>query len=276
MTRRSRPLEFLLARGLGGQNFLGASWPRWFLNSIPGHWRRRWALRLLRLSPHYFFDDDHPRFAGMSRDEFLEAEFEINLESRRDIHRQILARFLEKDFVVVDYGCGPGFLSRAVAPHVLQVYAVDISDGALACGRVLNSAENILYTEATERGLSTIPAGAADLIFSFAVIQHLTEETFKAVLGNCFRLLRKGGRLVFHIQLEDEVWRPESEVRSRRKLRDRLRFRYGLHCFGGSVEWHRDLVIGAGFRNVQIEGLVPAGGPESLALESQKLLVATR
>ena len=118
------------------QNFLGQRWIPWVLRWTPRSYRRAMALRLLAISPHYFifqWSTLYPR--GKSRSEILEAEHLRNAESRRTVARQVLAPYLDRGMAVLDYGCGPGYLARAVSDHVKDVLAVDISAGALACAR---------------------------------------------------------------------------------------------------------------------------------------------
>jgi hypothetical protein len=83
-------LKWGLILGKEPQNFLGASWIPGFLNLVPNGNKRKWALRILGLSPHYFFDRDNPKYAGMTSDEFLETSFDINSKSRVEIYEKVL------------------------------------------------------------------------------------------------------------------------------------------------------------------------------------------
>src|SRR4029079_16537731 len=130
----------------------------------------------LSLSPHYFINPDAPEFKGLSGDSYLEKAFQLGVESRQHIYDLVVKPHLNPGDMVMDYGCGPGFLSRAIAPNVRRVYSCDISDGALACARVLNSAPKLEYVVADSEGLSRIPDGGVDLVVSFALVQHLTAE----------------------------------------------------------------------------------------------------
>ncbi|MEZ5425779.1 MAG: class I SAM-dependent methyltransferase [Pyrinomonadaceae bacterium] len=265
-----------LTLGKEPQTFLGAKWVPAFLNKVSRSSKRKWALRILEWSPHYFIDGENPKYKGMPLDEYLEISFEINAESRREIYRKILKPYLKKDDTVLEYGCGPGFLARAVSPHVKKVFACDISVGALACARIINNAPNIDFIVADKKGLSEIEDQSLDAIFSFAVIQHLTDEVFEAVLENCRRKLKKGGRLILHIQLEDEVWKTEKDWRSDTSLKGRIKYKYGLHCFGRSKEKHEKLVLEHGFANVTFESLKELTDDVSSGPDSQFLLLAEK
>src|ERR1039457_3091759 len=97
----------------GSQNFLGARWVEGLVPISPAPVRERIALRLLSLSPHYFYSSD------------IDAEAERNRRSRQALSDALLVPHLSAATRVLDYGCGPGYLAYAVAPHVAHVDAVD-------------------------------------------------------------------------------------------------------------------------------------------------------
>ena len=266
--------KWVLTSGKEKQNFLGAKWIPAFLDKVPEKSRRKWALRILSLSPHYFIDSENPEFAAMSTDEYLDASYDIITRSREEIYDKILQPHLEKDYEILEYGCGPGFVAKAVSPHVKKVFACDISNGALACGEIINNAANIEYIVADDAGLAKIPDQSLDCIYSYEVIQHLTDEIFESVLDNCYRKLKQGGKILLHIQLPDKLWKSEQDWKSDQTLKGKLKYKYGLHCFSRTLEQHREIIekhklSGLNFLDIKnIETENPYG------LKSQKLLVA--
>lgn len=243
------------ALGSEPQTFLGARWVEWVLARVPKERQRTWALRLLSLSPHYFIDAGSADNRDLSRAEYLEKAFRVYTASREKIYDQILKDRLRPDDVVLDYGCGPGFLAKTVAPHVRRIYACDISAGALACARVLNAAPNLEYLSADPEGLALIPDGTLDAVFSFAVVQHVSDEIYTIVMDNCRRKLKPGGRLILHIQLMGDGWKTEEEWKGDASLKGKIKFKYGLHCFARPESAHRRLVEQAGFNNIRIESV---------------------
>lgn len=258
------------------QTFLGASWIRAFLHRVSESKKRIWALRLLSMSPHYFIDAHNPAFRGMSNDEYLKRTFDIITETRNEIYAKVLKSRFESDFTVLDYGCGPGFLAKAAAPFVKQIYAIDISQGAVACAAIVNPAENIRYLVADEEGLSKIPDSSLDAVYSFAVIQHLTDETFEHVLKNCHQKLKPNALLALHIQLIDDIWQTEEDWKNNASLKGKVKYKYGLHCFGRTEEQHIDLVSKNGFSEIEIIKLNDLFQRDSDELHSQRLLVAQK
>lgn len=263
------------ALGRQPQTFLGARWVEWFLSHAPKDKKRSWALRLLSLSPHYFIDADAPENRDLTRAEYLEKAFRVYSESRRKIYDQILKDRLKPDDVVLDYGCGPGFLAKTVAEHVSKIYACDISTGALACARVLNSAPNLEYVAADPSGLTAIPDAGLDAVYSFAVVQHVSDDIYNIVLENCRRKLKPGGRLILHIQLLGNGWRTEDEWRSDTSLKGKIKYKYGLHCFARPESVHRALVERSGFTDIRIQSVTDLIKEHFDDICSQHLLTAT-
>ena len=265
-----------MALGREPQAFLGARWVEWILERASGPNKRKWALRLLALSPHYFIDSDAPENRNLPRAEYLEKAFRTYFDSRAKIYDQILKDRLRADDTVLDYGCGPGFLAKAVAPNVREIYACDISAGALSCARVLNSAPNLKYVLAEGSGLEAIPDGSLDAVFSFAMVQHVSDEIYRSVMQVCSRKLKPHGRLILHIQLMGNGWRTEAEWKEDTSIKGRLRFKYGLHCFARPESVHREIVEGAGFSEVGIESVADLVDDDFDDICSQHLLTAVR
>lgn len=252
MNKLLKVIKWGATLGKEPQNFLGAAWIQTLLKRVSSSKKRIWALRILSLSPHYFINTDEPEFKGMSNDEYLEAAFKIAIDSRRKIYEHILKPYLSADFKVLDYGCGPGFLAKAVSPHVQSVYALDISSGVLACSQILNAAPNIEYITADEKGLKSIADESIDVIYSFAVAQHLTDEILEMVLENCRKKLKSGGLLFLHIQLQEDGWRTEEEWKSDLTVQGKIKYRYGLHCFWRTEEKYLKMVSEHGFEQPKI------------------------
>lgn len=261
--------------GRDPQNFLGAGWITKFLSIVPDRSKKKWALRILALSPHYFIDGDNPEFAGMDGDKYLRTSFEIISDSRKEISEKIIKPFMRREDVALDFGCGPGFLARHVAEHVSKVIAADISKGAIECARILNPAANIDYVTADQDGLAEIPDGSIDAVYSYAVVQHLTREVLDNVLWTIKRKLMDGGRLILHVQLPDATWRTEAEWLADSTLQGKMKFRYGLHCFGRSENEYRELLEKQGFEEIRFETLEALLGRRDGELASQRIVTAT-
>lgn len=276
MSRLFSAVKWVLTLGSKPQTFLDAKWIVIFLDKIPLPKKRIWALRILNLSPHYFISSDAPEFNGMRNNDYLEAVFKLCNQSRDKIFEILLKDYLDEDYEVIDYGCGPGFLARAASPYVKKIYGLDISGGAIACAKVVNSADNIEYLKADRDGLSAIDDESVDAIYSYAVVQHLTDEVFNSVLRTCRQKLKFGGRLLLHIQLTDEVWRTENDWKNDTSIVGHLKYNYGLHCFGRTEGEYIDNVRRHGFDDIRIQKLEGFDAKYDEELQSQRLLTALK
>jgi SAM-dependent methyltransferase len=239
----------LLTSG-GSQNFLGYRWMGGLLSAMPSDWRREMALRCLSLSPHYFYRT--PANKALNGRDFRESEASRNSACREVIINDLVRRHLSSGQTILDFGCGPGFLAHAASRFVGKVFACDISPGVLACARILNGAPNIEYIEARQDGGIPLPNASVDLIYSFAVIQHITDDVFQSVLREWRRVLRPGGIVVCHIVVNRADWRSERQWQEDRSLRGRLRWQFGLHCFTRLSEQVNAMVTAAGFGSPKI------------------------
>ena len=248
-------LYSILTNGSVPQSFIGARWLVLMLKLAPKSAKRNLALRVLGLSPHYFLPYFDPNYEKLSHKQFLEAEFERNVKGREKIYREILGHFLRSEDTVLDYGCGPGFLARAAAPHVREIYALDISRGALECAKILNGAENINYLCALNGEKEQIKDNSLDAIYSFAVIQHVTDEVLREILAFCFKKLKSAGRLILQVQLEESGWRTEKEWKNDKSLAGKIKYSQGLHCFARTADEVSKMVSEAGFQNIEFKNV---------------------
>ncbi len=225
----------------GSQNFLGARWVEHVVDKSPASIREGVALRLLSLSPHYFYDRD------------IRAEAERNRRSRQALTDILIAPHLTSATQVLDYGCGPGYMARAVADRVNHVYALDISGGVLACAKVLNGRPNIIYLKPDEFRKS---AKSADLAYSFAVVQHLGTDRLTRMLDLLAAAIRRNGLLLLHFAVPSQgSYRTEADWTTDRSVVGRARLRYGLNCFGRTIDEMEALVRRSGFTDVVVRSL---------------------
>lgn len=242
-----------LTRGSENQSFIGARWLTTLVRYTPRRWRRPLALRILAWSPHYFYRDIDHSYDALSTSEFLESEYQRNKDSRKRIRDEILNPYLKPNIEVLDYGCGPGFLAKAVAGEVNRVVAVDVSRGVLACAETINSSANLSYLHTSE--IDDLKANSFNLIYSFAVIQHVTDEVFLEILNNAFRLLKPEGELVLHIVLDAEGWRNQESWKSDKSLTGRVKLSYGLNCFSRDAKTVGAQLSQSGFHSCSIQAI---------------------
>ncbi|MFN8008573.1 MAG: methyltransferase domain-containing protein [Terriglobia bacterium] len=111
-----------------------------------------------------------------------------------------LGRPSKKD-MVLDFGCGVGRLTRALAGHFEQAYGLDISENMLAKARELNQPyPNCRFILNTENHLGIFPDNSFDMVYTNKVLQHIaSRRVIRDYLGEFLRVLKRGGLLVFQL-----------------------------------------------------------------------------
>jgi SAM-dependent methyltransferase len=100
----------------------------------------------------------------------------------------------------LDFGCGVGRLTQALAAHFDQAVGVDISPTMIALAEKLNThANRVRYVANSRDDLSVFDADSFDFIYSAIVLQHVQPATTRRYLADFFRILKKGGVLVFQL-----------------------------------------------------------------------------
>lgn len=119
---------------------------------------------------------------------------------------------------VVEIGCGAGRMTRAIAPRVAEVTAVDVSPRMLEIAGEENAElDNVRWLLGDGSTLMVVPDASADVCISHIVFQHLPEPKLTLrYVREMGRVLRPGGRALFQVSNAPEVHRPPYEGPRRR------------------------------------------------------------
>ena len=120
--------------------------------------------------------------------------------------------------VVLDFGAGTGWLSKALAYIECQPIAMDVSAAALAIGRRAFEADPVaagLSIDWRTYDGETIPLNdeSVDRIICYDSFHHVADQA--ATLREFYRVLRAGGRVVFHEPGPDHSKAPVSQFEMR-------------------------------------------------------------
>ncbi|WP_162292984.1 class I SAM-dependent methyltransferase [Actinophytocola xinjiangensis] len=94
---------------------------------------------------------------------------------------------------VLDFGCGAGRLTQALAGHADEVVGVDVAPAMLATARSLSPPANCRFVLNETSDLSAFESGGFDLVYSELVLQHLPAPVIETYLREFLRVLAPGG-----------------------------------------------------------------------------------
>jgi FkbM family methyltransferase len=149
--------------------------------------------------------DDDPLWAVLSHadkqgrrwdvEEFLETG-RVEVEAQlAELTSQGLPRAHE---LALDFGCGAGRLTRALADHFERVIGVDVSASMIATAQKLNGdLEGLEFRENASSRIDDIADASVDLVLSRIVLQHIPRALAIGYVAEFFRVLAPGGVAVF-------------------------------------------------------------------------------
>ncbi len=128
------------------------------------------------------------------------AEFVVGRSLRREIARRLgQERELGE---VIEFGCGTGYFTQAIASNATRVLATDLSDEMLEAARLrLAGFANVAIGAADCELLVPFPAGSFDTVLMANVLHVIGDP--RAALRESRRLLRHGGLLLVIVYTDD-------------------------------------------------------------------------
>lgn len=98
----------------------------------------------------------------------------------------------------MDFGCGVGRLTQALAGRFVEVVGVDVAASMLALAASHNRApERCSYIQSESAELRDLADDRFDFILSLIVLQHIPRPTTRRLLAAFVRVLAPGGVLAF-------------------------------------------------------------------------------
>ncbi len=143
---------------------------------------------------------------------------------------------LDPGQVVIDVGCGPGYLSESIADAVSargRVVGIDVSDDLLEFARRRNQRSWLMYCRGDAMALPE-PNGSFDVAVSMQVLEYISDAD--RGMREMFRVLKPGGRaLAVATDWDGVVWHSLDPHRMRRMLQA-----WEAHCTDPRAAAHDD------------------------------------
>lgn len=130
----------------------------------------------------------------------------------------------------LDFGCGIGRLTQALARRFDRVIGVDISPSMIAVARNIDRYPSIVHYMCNGHpDLRDLQPRSCDFIYSNIVLQHVVPQLSIGYLNEFFRLLKPGGVLVFQLPSHQEpLGEPATRPMPDEAYRARIELRAGL------------------------------------------------
>jgi len=102
--------------------------------------------------------------------------------------------------LALDFGCGIGRLSLALAPYFTEVYGVDISPSMIDKARKeCEFVDKCSFFLNGENNLNIFENDCFDFVYSNLTLQHMNPEYAKNYIKEFIRVLKSGGFILFQI-----------------------------------------------------------------------------
>jgi SAM-dependent methyltransferase len=150
---------------------------------------------------------------GWNLDEFF-------AHGQREIDRTL--RYLERQHLLsadqacaLDFGCGVGRLSRALAGRFERVVGVDAAPTMIERARELNADRpNVEFVLNQEPRLAQFADASISFVYSTLVLQHITYPESLSYVGELLRVLKPGGVAMLQTPTLDRTPRPLQLLRA--------------------------------------------------------------
>lgn len=109
----------------------------------------------------------------------------------------------------LDFGCGAGRLTRALAGQFELAIGIDVSDSMIDKARSLNAdLRNLEFRENTSERIESMGDASADFVYSCITLQHIPASLALGYVEEFLRIVRPGGVAAFQfVASTDRSWR---------------------------------------------------------------------
>lgn len=102
----------------------------------------------------------------------------------------------------IDFGCGIGRLTQALADHAGHVTGVDIAPTMIDLARSKNRKPNCEFLCNERSDLAAFADASIDFVYTSITLQHIPPKYARVYLTEFFRILKPGGVVCFQLPTE--------------------------------------------------------------------------
>ena len=170
---------------------------------------RQWT-KLGEEDPMWAILTDREKRSGQWKEEEF---FETGIREIADVLRIAEGIAAVRFETAIDFGCGVGRLSQALARHFNRVRGIDVSKPMIEGANRLNRfPDRCSYLHNSAADLRAVETESADLVYSNITLQHMVPALSRCYIQEFFRVVRPGGQVIFQLPS-----RPGSILRYRTK-----------------------------------------------------------
>lgn len=162
------------------------------------------------------------------------------VERDRDVLRVVDPR---RGDLVVELGSARGDVTFLLSRHAREVVGVDAAPEAIALAEAARAEleiGNVRWLQADVADLSPLADGSVDAVAAIDLVEHVDDPTLSAMLAECRRVLKPGGRL--------GIYTPDrAHYVERMKAHDFVLKQFPQHIAVRRVEAYRRFLLEAGF-----------------------------
>jgi 2-polyprenyl-3-methyl-5-hydroxy-6-metoxy-1,4-benzoquinol methylase len=168
------------------------------LRSTKRHWEK-----FARTDPLWAVLTDDDKKGNQWR---VEEFFQTGVDSVAAEIKGLLVNCPDMKFgAALDFGCGVGRLSQALAGHYQRVVGVDISEKMLEHARSYNKhGAKVEYVLNTRDDLGQLASDQFDLVYSVITLQHMEPRYARRYIAEFVRVAAPGGVILFQVPAVSE------------------------------------------------------------------------
>ena len=169
----------------------------------------------------------------------------------------------------LDFGCGVGRLTQALADYFQEVHGVDIAPSMIEKAKKYNTkSRNCFYHLNETDDLKIFPDANFDFVLSKITLQHMEPNYAKKYIKEFFRVLKSGGIAVF--QIPEKRITPAVQNDSTKQRIKNLIPEPALALYRRLTPNARPLIEMYGIPREEIKTLVREGGGEIIDVKEDK------